>query len=118
DTLARFQRTLDTLPREVKERVEALEHEPGATLDDLFKVLPGRRIIGAYLPRDTAVHWLFAGAAVVGFLALTTATFTANKSSPRALLGVGLFTATAGVVILLAVQSVIEPTYADAVEDD
>jgi RsiW-degrading membrane proteinase PrsW (M82 family) len=118
DTLARFKRTLDTLPSHVRQKVEALEHTPGATLEDLFALLPGRRIIGAFLPRGTAVHWLYAAAAVAGFLALTTAMFTANRAPPRALLGVGLFTATAGVVILLAVQSVISPTYHDAIDDD
>ena len=118
DTLARFQKTLDGLPQSIREKVDVLERTPGASLEDLFQLLPGKKIIGAYLPHGTQVHWLFAAAAVFAFLGLTAATFTANRAPPRALFKVGLFTATVGVVILLAVQAVVSPTYHDAIEQD
>jgi RsiW-degrading membrane proteinase PrsW (M82 family) len=118
DTVARFKKTIDDAPAEVRHRIERLEESPDATLEDLFAALPGHRIRGAFLPRDTAQHWLFAGLAVAGFLGLALGTFTGGKSPPGVLLGVGLFTATAGVVVLMAVQEVVTPTYHDVLEDD
>jgi RsiW-degrading membrane proteinase PrsW (M82 family) len=117
DTLARFHKTIENAPHDVQRKIEVIEQRPGATIDDILAVLPGKRIQGAFLPRDTALHWLFAGVATAGFLTLSAALFTGGKSSPSTLIGVGLFTATAGVVVLLAVQSVISPTYHDVLDD-
>src|SRR5262249_37831647 len=96
DTLARFHKTLDDAPPDVRRQIEVIEDTPGTTLDDLLAVLPGRRIQGAFLPRDTGLHWLFAGLAVAGFGGLAAVLFRGGKAPPRVLAGVGLFTATAG----------------------
>jgi RsiW-degrading membrane proteinase PrsW (M82 family) len=118
DTAERFGRTLTDTPAEVRHRVDAIERDPAATLDDLLAALPDRRIRGAFLPRDTVGHWLFAGLAGAGFLALIVRLFPNGRVRPTALIGVGLFTATVGVVVMLAVQGMIAPACGPVLDSD
>lgn len=117
DTEARFHRTVHEAPKSVKYRIQQLERDPFATIDDLFDVLPGNKIIGAFAPRTTQIHWAFAGAAVAVFLGLAMATFPHGGSRPIVLLGVGLFTATAGIMLLLMVQPFFMFTVHDVLDD-
>ncbi len=73
------------------------------SLDDVLARLPGHRIEGAFLPRRTFLHWVFALASAVFFLGLALVLFR-SESPPAHLLGVGLFTATVGIVLLFVVQ--------------
>jgi RsiW-degrading membrane proteinase PrsW (M82 family) len=118
DTPDRFRRTLAAAPTEVHQRVEAVETTADSTLDDLLTALPDRRIRGALLPRDTAGHWLFAGLTVVAFFALTANLFPAERVRPLTVIGVGLFTATAGVVVMLIIQQMIAPTCRSVLDGD
>jgi RsiW-degrading membrane proteinase PrsW (M82 family) len=117
DTEARFHRTINEAPPGVKHRIQQLERDPFATLDDLFDVLPGNKIIGAFAPRTTKIHWAFAGASVAVFLCLAMATFPHGGTKPVVLLVVGLFTATAGIMLLLMVQPFFMFTVHDVLDD-
>jgi RsiW-degrading membrane proteinase PrsW (M82 family) len=117
DTEARFHRTINQAPPGVRHRIEKLEHDPFATLDDVFDILPGNRIMGAFAPRFTKIHWAFAGLAVALFLGVAMAGFPRGGADPRVLLGVGLFTATGGIMILLVVQPFFTFTVIDVLTD-
>ena len=117
DTEARFHRTIHAAPPNVRHRIEKLEHDPFATLDDVFDVLPGNKIIGAFAPRFTAIHWAFAGLSVVLFLGAAMASFPKGGTNSRVLLGVGLFTATGGIMLLLIVQPFFTFTVVDVLTD-
>jgi RsiW-degrading membrane proteinase PrsW (M82 family) len=102
----RFERTVAAHP-EVEPQIERLMASEGASLSDLFNVLPGHRIEGAHLSKDTWTHWLYALLAAGAFFGLTLAAFPrgpADETKPQHLLYVGLFTGTVGIIFLLAVQ--------------
>jgi RsiW-degrading membrane proteinase PrsW (M82 family) len=61
---------------------------------------------------------LFAGLAGTGFLALTAGLFPAGRVRPAVLAGVGLFTATGGVVVMLAVQGMVAPACGAVLDGD
>jgi RsiW-degrading membrane proteinase PrsW (M82 family) len=109
---------LDTAAFDVRRQVDAVEASPKSTLDDLLAALPGGRIRGAFLPRDTVGHWFFAGLVVTAFLMLATNLFPTERVGPLTLIGVGVFTATAGVVIMLTVQQIIGSTYRPVLDGD
>jgi RsiW-degrading membrane proteinase PrsW (M82 family) len=111
DTLERFDRTLTNASIEVRHQVEVIERDPNSTLDDLLGALPGHRIHGAFLSRNTARHWLFAGLTAAVFLTLIALLFPEGHVRPASLFGIGLFTATAGVVVMLTIEELIAPTY-------
>jgi RsiW-degrading membrane proteinase PrsW (M82 family) len=117
DTEARFRRTLHESPPHVRKKVEQLEHDPFATIDDIFDVLPNNMIIGAFVPRDSTVHWWFAGLATAAFLAVAVATFPKGGADPRVLVAVGLFTATGGIMLLLIVQPFFTFNMDDVLDD-
>jgi RsiW-degrading membrane proteinase PrsW (M82 family) len=66
--------------------------------------MPEGKLLGAHLPRDSGMHWIYAAVAAAGFLILTLAFFSVERAHPLHLLGVGLFTGTVGIVFLLLVQ--------------
>jgi RsiW-degrading membrane proteinase PrsW (M82 family) len=76
-----------------------------ASLDELFSVLPGRRLAGAWLPRNTDLHWAFAGASALLFWLVVGSCFPGTRTSFTQLLAVGTFTGTLGVAILLSLHS-------------
>src|SRR5262249_15816762 len=55
----RLKHMLQTDPK-LAAKIDQLEKRNGATMDDLFEVLPENRIEGAYVARNSKVHWLFA----------------------------------------------------------
>src|SRR4030095_3907328 len=75
------------------------------TLDDLLAMFPGKKLDGALLARDSYLHWLFALASVAAYL--TFFMFLASDGPPKPLhvLGLGGFTATVGIFLLLIVQA-------------
>ncbi|MFO0807882.1 MAG: PrsW family glutamic-type intramembrane protease [Gemmataceae bacterium] len=116
DTLRRFRKTLDEAPVPIRRQIERVEQNPNSTLDDLLSVLPGKRIQGALLPRDTSQHWLFAGLAVVAFFGVTLVSFPQGRPEPGVLLAVAAFTATVGVALLLLAQSIVGSAYDHALD--
>jgi RsiW-degrading membrane proteinase PrsW (M82 family) len=79
-----------------------------ATLDDLLAVLPGQKFVGAWLPRNTLMHWAFGLGAALLFLTFLLLLSAQRTAEPHHLLGIGLFTATVGIVFLLLVQTLAE----------
>jgi protease PrsW len=77
--------------------------EPPITLDELITSLPGGQVEGAFLPRKTVMHWVFAGLTAIVFFVLIL--ILAPGAGPaRHVLVIGLFTATVGILLLLVVQ--------------
>ena len=106
----RLERTLQANPQ-LKARVEEILEDEDGTLDELIRVLPGRRIDDrAFLPRDSQQHWLFAGWSVAGFFIL--GMLLARHATPAWILAlIGVFTATFGIAFLLVFQDFIGHSY-------
>ena len=95
----------ERLARSLKVPVERLEAElENVSKEDLFARLPGRRVEGALLAQDSAVHWAFAGMSASAFLCLLLLMFPRGDARPLHLVAVGAFTATVGILFLLLVQ--------------
>jgi RsiW-degrading membrane proteinase PrsW (M82 family) len=89
---------------EVKERLRALMGSEESTIDDVIDVFPGGKLDGAFLPRKTAAHWVFAGISAALFLTLMMFLFRPGSARPKSLLLTGLFTGTVGILLLIAFQ--------------
>lgn len=107
DAGTRWERTLQRLSETQRASLEALPET--ASVDDLFALLPGRRIDGALLAHDSRAHWAFAALASLAFFGVCLV-FPRGAAEPRSLLGVAAFTATFGIALLLLFQVVAEVT--------
>ncbi len=72
--------------------------------DNFIDRLPGGRIEGAFLPRKTYMHWVFALLSAAAFFGIALFLFPEESASAGQLLLMGLFTATIGIVLLLVAQ--------------
>jgi RsiW-degrading membrane proteinase PrsW (M82 family) len=81
-----------------------------ADFDELFNILPEHQVAGALLPRDSHLHWLLAFVSAALFFGLLLALFPSAKVNRMALGGVGLLTATVGVLLLIGFQFAAEWT--------
>jgi RsiW-degrading membrane proteinase PrsW (M82 family) len=109
----RIERSLRKATPAQKERVRSILSSRDGTLDELLSALPEGRLEGAFLPRDTMAHWVYAGIATAAFLLMISLFFTVERVNPVSLFLVGLFTGTVGIVFLLIFQ-LIGWTYASA----
>jgi RsiW-degrading membrane proteinase PrsW (M82 family) len=79
------------------------------TMRDVERLLPhvpGNRLEGALLARATWMHWIYALLAAGIFLAIVSFSLPEFPARPLHLMWAGLFTGTAGVVLLLTIQVV------------
>ena len=98
DAKQRFEQTIE-------DNSGALGHlRADATLDDVLEALPERRITGAFLPRDTSMHWAFAAVAGFVFLGLSLRAFPRVSTTFEELIMAAAFTGTFGIFLLLALQ--------------
>ena len=109
-------------PDEIKSRIQATLHdnpdiarvvqarEDDMTMQEFLSMLPGHKLEGAFLPSDSWAHWVFALVAGGAFYGLVFLIFPGSIDEPMKLAGVGLFTATIGVLLLLGFQHVAEWT--------
>ena len=108
DFRIRLIETLQQAPPGTEERVERvlanLESGHGS-VDDLFDALPDRKLAGAFLPRGTPAHWGFALGAAILFTAFFLLLSGEHTAEPLHLLGITLFTATIGIILLLLFQT-------------
>ncbi|MBI3862501.1 MAG: PrsW family intramembrane metalloprotease [Planctomycetia bacterium] len=74
------------------------------SVDAFFAALPGHRIAGAHLARDTWMHWAYATVSAVLFLALLTQMFPNDAAGFARLMWTGLITGTVGIILLLGFQ--------------
>jgi RsiW-degrading membrane proteinase PrsW (M82 family) len=101
DIKKRLDRTLDKNP-EVRRDVEEIMHSPTGTLDELLRALPGERLDEqAHLPRSSFRYLLYGLVATGCYFVIACMLF--REGSPKHLLLVGLFTATAGLGIVLLI---------------
>jgi RsiW-degrading membrane proteinase PrsW (M82 family) len=102
--LLRLKSTIDSAPAEVTAKVEKAFSSNETTLDDIINLLPGAKLEGALLARNTWIHWAFAllsaGAAGLSLALL----FKVDKKTLRTLGLIALFTGTVGIAFLLLVQ--------------
>ena len=87
---------------EVRERLAALPDDPDKA--EVLAALPNDRCDGALLPHDTYLHWGLAAASGAFFVTLVLVLFPPGHTRVAHLLGVSLFTGTAGILLLLAFQ--------------
>ncbi|MFL5241330.1 MAG: hypothetical protein ACJ8FY_04425 [Gemmataceae bacterium] len=107
DIEERLEKTLANAPPDVQAKAAGVIQrlETGeADLDELFQVLPERRLVGALLPRGSWMHWLYALVAAALFLSFLLILASQGSANPWHLLLVALFTATAGIAFLFIVQ--------------
>jgi RsiW-degrading membrane proteinase PrsW (M82 family) len=102
-------RTVQKHP-EIKAKIAQIMSSEDATEQDLFNALPDHRLDGAFLARDTYVHWLYALFSSVAFTGLILVIFPNSTHRLGRMLAVGLFTATIGIFLLLGFQWVAEVT--------
>jgi RsiW-degrading membrane proteinase PrsW (M82 family) len=111
DPRKRLEKTLEA-HKELKPKVEELMHSETATVDDLLKILPGRRLDGlAHLPRDSQQHWVYAGASAGAFFVLVGVWMAWRVAPAWQLVLVALFTASFGIAILLLMQDLLGHGY-------
>lgn len=98
DAADRLVRTLEKLPKGGQARVDNLDEE------EVFKMLPDGRIEGAHLGRTSYRHYLYGLVAAGAFFLLGVFLVRPEDSHPWSILLSGVFTGTAGIVILLLAQ--------------
>ncbi len=103
----------DRLLEAVKEKT-GQDHIPGWFArflpDEFYGLFPDNRIHGALLGRSSGTHWLLAMLAFAAFFGLILLFFPRGIANARDLLLVALFTATAGMMILLGLQALANAT--------
>ena len=103
----RFDKTLEAAPEEVQLKIVHLQendNQESLTLDELFALLPEHKLIGAWLPRGSFAHWGFAAGSALLFMTFFLLLAAQKTANPLHLLGMGLFTATIGILLLLLLQ--------------
>ena len=86
-----------------------IETEGALTKDDL-KLLPDKRLEGALLPLNSDTHWGFAAISGVAFFSLVMFCFPGTCANPKNLVVTAVFTATLGILFLLAIQFIADFT--------
>jgi RsiW-degrading membrane proteinase PrsW (M82 family) len=105
DVRKRLEATLKAHP-ELKPRLAELMESEKATVEDLFRILPGHRIDNlAWLPRESHYHLYFAAASVAVFF-LVGVLMARRVVRPWQLLLIGGFTATFGIACLLVIHDI------------
>ncbi len=107
DLVERILSTLKEAPPDVQNQYVSLllsEKMTKQDLDNLCRSMPNRRLIGAFLPVDSKLHWVMALGAIVLFTGFFMLLASDGSASPLHLFLVGLFTGTIGIVLLLLLQ--------------
>ena len=93
---------------ESREGIVRLLDQPDVSEAELFDALPDHRFEGAFLPKDSHAQWIFAILAAAAFFGLALFMLPADTTRPLHVFFTGLFTGTAGVLLLLGVQLIAE----------
>jgi RsiW-degrading membrane proteinase PrsW (M82 family) len=104
DLQDRFARSIASASPEEQERIKSLFSRENVSLDEALAALPGGKLDGAHLARNSAGHWIYAAIATAAFLLLLGLFFSVERAQPLHLLAVGAFTGTVGIIFLLLVQ--------------
>lgn len=104
DVEARLTAVLHSPPADVGRRIDALAVNPESTIEDVFHVLPGHRLPGAWTSRESSAPWFFAATVVaLGWAAARTQFRNFSEHRRRAVV-CAVFSGTIGVGILIALQ--------------
>jgi RsiW-degrading membrane proteinase PrsW (M82 family) len=93
---------------ELRARVEALLSKQDVDPDQIIALFPQGRLAGAFLPRDSGAHWAMALLASGAFFTLLLLMLNPGHARAHQLILAGLFTATVGIVLLIAFQFVAD----------
>lgn len=107
----RFEQTMEHAPAELQLQIAEVlvKIKTGkASIEELFAVLPEHKFYGAFLPRGSFAHWGFAAGATVLFMTFFLLLSSQKTAEPHHLLGMGLFTATIGILLLFLLQALAE----------
>jgi len=102
DAGARLKKTLANNP----EVVERANKDETTTLPELLLALPEHRIEGAFLPKDTWTHWIFAAIAAAWLWGAILLLYPLGNATSGQLWRIGIFTGTVGILLLLGIQYV------------
>lgn len=111
DVIERLEHTIEQLSDEEREEFEDAQRPSffGRNRNtDPFEVLPNQKLIGAWLPRNTSMHWLLAAATTCFFLQFFIILTVRTTAKPWHLMLAALTTATIGIILLFSVQIVSE----------
>jgi RsiW-degrading membrane proteinase PrsW (M82 family) len=105
DTADRINRTLREYPEAFRD-IETTEDGQVRFEDVVERLpqLPGHRIGGAYLPRETSLHWVYALLTSIGYLGVVMIMFPRASTRTSNLLSIAAFTGTVGIILLFIVQ--------------
>jgi RsiW-degrading membrane proteinase PrsW (M82 family) len=104
DFQERFAQSIANASPEEQKKIESLFSREDVSIDEAISALPGGKLHGAHLARNSTAHWVYAATATVAFLLLLGLFFSVERANPLQLLGIGAFTGTVGIVFLLLVQ--------------
>jgi RsiW-degrading membrane proteinase PrsW (M82 family) len=104
DLQERLVKSIAKASPEEQQRIGSVLSRDDASLDEALAVLPGGKLDGAHLARNSSIHWAYAAIAAVGFLLLLGLFFSVERAQATHLLGIGAFTGTVGIIFLLLVQ--------------
>jgi hypothetical protein len=107
----------DALPgvRELKQHDARVDLPRGVPDETIFGALPDGKIEGALLSFGSHVHWLFALASAVFFVALLFGDVDRGRATRREIVRVLLFTATVGTLLLFGIQLAASATRGSSV---
>jgi len=112
DIRIRLRETVEQADADTRNKLDRLIREKRKddppTLEELLTVLPNQRLSGAFLSRNTWMHWVFALGAAVLFLAFLLFLAVDGSAQMGSMLSVALFTATVGIIFLFIVQWLAE----------
>jgi RsiW-degrading membrane proteinase PrsW (M82 family) len=114
DTIERINRALREHPEAFND-IETLDGQvPFEEFAERLPRLPGHRIEGAYLRRETSLHWVYAGLTAIGYLGIVMILFPRASMRTLNLLSIAAFTGTVGIILLFIVQliSLMTPLWA------
>jgi RsiW-degrading membrane proteinase PrsW (M82 family) len=116
--LERLRETVRAHP-EIKPRVEAIMADREATLDELLRILPGKRLdADALLARNSREHWLYATMAAICFPILVRFLFAQERTRIWQLVFIALFTSTVGIAFLFVLEGMVESAFRRALDPE
>jgi len=72
--------------------------------EEFFQLLPEGRLAGAHLAHDSPFHWLYALMALLAYWGMLSILWREKTAGPMWLLMIGVFTGTAGIIVLFLFQ--------------
>ena len=89
---------------ELREKLLELIQSEEATEEEIFAAIPADKLDGALLAKHTYAHWVFAGVSGAAFIGMVLALFPWGHAKAHTLVLIGVFTGTAGIILLLGLQ--------------